>query len=766
MKIKLLSFWLLCSIIAFAQVPTNGLIKEYLFTGGSLTSTVQTPLQNGNVDLLQTGSSVNDNDRFQNSLPVNSNAKRLNGAVLRSGSTASANVQSYSFSFWINAETNASTKCVLSQISYNYPYADVGSRVLLLNGKLAFLSRVRLTPTYLLQSYNETPISYLDNSYLWHHIVIVVETSLNETPNTNGVDSDFQFTYKRKIYIDNHLEYDETQTAQETTTPGSIHPLVMDPSQNLSIGAINTSDPFNSATNYNDKIDDFRYYEVALTDTDVNALFEENVVPGPIFVDAVATGTGDGSSWTNAYTTLWEAVSLNTFKKDIWVKSGTYKYPGQQYQGFEFFSHTNIYGGFNGTETDLSQRNPQNNITIISGDTNGNDSTNSSDIVYNHYTRSDNKYHTIILDDGVQNLVIDGFTISGGNANGTTNTSGSNQFYRTRGGAIQVMGKNNGETISATFRNCIFQYNSGVETGVFGVYYNTSSSNVTYDVNFENCIFKNNNSLNGSAMLHVGALASQWIGKGKIINCLFHDNVSSNGAAAIYLFASTNGGGSSQNGLDIDIINSTFSKNRGGTISGGPNQVLRFDNASNCGFYNNILFGNASNGNQSSIPTFYHPSPVTNLPEMLNNITEGYATGTNANVNPLLNTDFTLQLNSPAINTGNNNYIPSSILVDLAGNNRFIGTIDKGAYEYDGSLTNTHFTQFTDFSVYPNPTNGIIFINTKEQIEKMILYTLDGRILLESNNNFLNLSQYPSGMYILSLKTKNGLEGSQKIIKN
>ena len=767
MKLKLLFTLLLASFFTLAQVPTNGLVKEYLFTGGSLASTVQTPLQAGTVNLISNGSSVNDNDRFQNSLPVNANAKNLNGSILYCGSTASANVQNYAFSFWMKADENDGyARTILHQLQVpGTGNGNVGSFITLVAGRLQFQTYVKYNPNsavsnHLWNSY-PTPFNYFSNSpYQWHHIVLNVETTLNETP--NGSDTTYELIVNQKVYIDNYLESNITNNVVATLPTGTFTYQVLDPSKGLIIG--NQSTVSSPLLQYRDVIDDIRYYETSLSESDVDALFHENVTPGPIYVDASATGTMSGNSWSNAYTTLWDAIVLNPFKKEVWVKAGTYKFPGQQYQGFEFLSHGKFYGGFDGTETSLNQRNPETNITVISGDTNGNDSTNPNDIIYNHFTRNDNKYHTIILDDGVHELLIDGFTISGGNANGTIMTTGSNQFYRTRGGAIQVLGKNISENISATFRNCIFQHNTGFETGVFGVYYNSNAPQVSYDVNFENCIFRNNHSNSGSAILHVGSISNQWVGNGEIVNCLFHDNVSVNGPAAVYLFASTAGGGPTQLGLDVNIVNSTFSKNRGGIISGGPNQVLRFDNASNCGFYNNILFGNATNGNQSSIQTFYSPN-ISQYPTMNANITEGYSSGTNVNVNPLFNTDFTLQSSSPAINSGNNTYLSSLYATDLSGNNRFVGTVDKGAYEYDAALSNSDFNLSNDFIVYPNPVSETLYIQTEEKIKKITLYSLDGRKLIENYSNSIHVKELPSGIFLVTIETENGKINNQRIIK-
>lgn len=100
---------------------------------------------------------------------------------------------------------------------------------------------------------------------------------------------------------------------------------------------------------------------------------------GRIYVNQSATGSGDGSSWEDAATSLadvlayaskyWDRVS------DIWIAKGTYipKYGGNYLdvsegnQTFAIPGGLNIYGGFAGTETLLEERNWVQNQTIFNG---------------------------------------------------------------------------------------------------------------------------------------------------------------------------------------------------------------------------------------------------------------------------------------------------------------------------------------------------------------------------------------------------------------
>lgn len=94
-------------------------------------------------------------------------------------------------------------------------------------------------------------------------------------------------------------------------------------------------------------------------------------VKARVFVKADAQGANNGTSWTDAYTNLDSAIN-KTASGEIWVAAGIYK-PSVNflYNSFPAFNITKklaLYGGFKGNETKLSQRNIENNPTILSGD--------------------------------------------------------------------------------------------------------------------------------------------------------------------------------------------------------------------------------------------------------------------------------------------------------------------------------------------------------------------------------------------------------------
>jgi hypothetical protein len=59
---------------------------------------------------------------------------------------------------------------------------------------------------------------------------------------------------------------------------------------------------------------------------------------------------------------------------------------------------------------------------------------------------------------------------------------------------------------------------------------------------------------------------------------------------------------------------------------------------------------------------------------------------------------------------------------------------------------------------YPNPTNGIVSINSNTEILEFVIFSVNGVKLYDSNSiSIIDLSNYPKGIYIISIKTKNGI---------
>ncbi|GAI41518.1 unnamed protein product, partial [marine sediment metagenome] len=156
------------------------------------------------------------------------------------------------------------------------------------------------------------------------------------------------------------------------------------------------------------------------------------------------------------------------------------------------------YGGFG--EADPDARDIELYETILSGDLNDNDGPNFTN-------NGDNSYHVVTGSGTNATAMLDGFSVSAGNANGSNPTN--------KGGGMYC------ELGSPTISNCTFSGNSGQSDGG-GMYNSQSSPSVT------NCMFIANWAASG------GGMRNRNYSSPTVSNCRFSENsVSSNGGAIV-----------------------------------------------------------------------------------------------------------------------------------------------------------------------------------------------------------------------------------------
>ncbi|MDX1547298.1 MAG: hypothetical protein R3247_09940, partial [Rhodothermales bacterium] len=145
-----------------------------------------------------------------------------------------------------------------------------------------------------------------------------------------------------------------------------------------------------------------------------------------LFVDADATGAGDGTTWADAFPRLQDALAAARPGDELWVAEGVYRpdrgagiAPGDRTAYFDLRSGIALYGGFGGTETRRDERDWTAHETILSGDLAGDDGD-----VLDPFdpTRADNAFHVVGAGDAARGpasatAILDGFTVTGGNAN-------------------------------------------------------------------------------------------------------------------------------------------------------------------------------------------------------------------------------------------------------------------------------------------------------------------------------------------------------------
>ena len=86
-------------------------------------------------------------------------------------------------------------------------------------------------------------------------------------------------------------------------------------------------------------------------------------------------GTGTGTSWSNAFGNLQDALTASNPGDQVWIAQGVYMPPntGNRTISFAIKPDVRIYGGFAGTETSLTQRDSTliTRRTILSGEVQG-----------------------------------------------------------------------------------------------------------------------------------------------------------------------------------------------------------------------------------------------------------------------------------------------------------------------------------------------------------------------------------------------------------
>ncbi len=511
----------------------------------------------------------------------------------------------------------------------------------------------------------------------------------------------------------------------------------------------------------------------SLTETivmDADKSVTANFIEGPVFVDLNATGNNNGTSWADAYTSLQTAISNTGVAKDIWVAKGTYVPAGSGRNAtFSVNKKQRIYGGFAGFESSLADRDYNllytTNATILSGDLNGDDNGN---IIQTEATRQDNAYHVVTAKGNYgTGGELNGFIITGGNSNGgisnNCSTSSTSQYDRRVGAAIYANPDGANYKVYLKVVNCKIEKNTGTYYAVLGRFSPCGDQGTQYHVDITNCEINDNYSASSANIGYTGNQQYNIRAYGKIVNSLITNNSTGAADKSSALIILSGGGSGSNPAALVSVINTTISKNssannRAVTIN------LRSASSYPVYFFNTIVYDNGGTSSFNVLGTNGTSAAFSN------NIVEGGQYSSDPS-NPMfvdaVNSNFTLQPSSPAIDSGDNTRIPSGVTIDLTGGVRINNsTVDIGAYEFGNILDVSDFTnEELSLSIYPNPTRNVLNISTVEKLEKVEVYNYIGQKVLESRQGPINVSNFNSGMYLLKVYTAKGGIAVKRFIK-
>ena len=432
-----------------------------------------------------------------------------------------------------------------------------------------------------------------------------------------------------------------------------------------------------------------------------------------IYVDSSnVNGMQNGQTWATAYNDFQLAIDTSNAGDSIFVAKGIYL--PDTTESFTMKDSVKIFGGFSAIDSTFSQRDWENNLTILKG--NGNRVIN-------------NRFDSLSLA-----AVIDGFTITGGYVidfgggmyNSYSSPTISNVIFlrniiSNRGGAMY-----NSQS-SPILKNVKFIDNKG---SLGGAMYNNHSSPEILNTTFKN------NRATSSSYPGGGGLCNNYSSSPTLVNVLFIDNKSkamgggmgnkSNSSPRLINVMFINNKSDALGGGMGNIYNSSpvlenvvFSNNETRLQGGGMFNEDSSPNLKNVTFYNNkctetqfsagggiynngnfsitisnaIFWGNSALiekdffewGSPSTIEYSYTQSAISGIGNIKDTIDPFINSANPAGADGLFMTaDDGLQLacSSAAINAGSNAFVSANDTTDIVGAYRIIGnTVDMGAYE-------------------------------------------------------------------------------------
>jgi hypothetical protein len=417
-------------------------------------------------------------------------------------------------------------------------------------------------------------------------------------------------------------------------------------------------------------------------------------------------GSGDCSSWAQACT-LQTALANAVAGDEIWVQAGVHKPttdPLNRGAAFHMANGVALYGGFAGIETVRDQRSWQLHMTVLSGDIDGNDTTDANGVVTEAANiQGGNSYHVVISENLDASAVLDGFFITAGQSN----FSGGGMYnnYSNPSLANLVLSGNTASQggggmynwgAAPALANVTFAGNTTPQTGG-GMYSSQGSS-----PSLVNVTFRHNSARWGGGMHSANSTAT-------LTNGTFCGNTASYG-----------GGGMFNQSSSPTLRNVTFYDNDAVDSGGG---IYNFDHSSPS-LANVILWDDSAPMGPEIFKDGSSAPAIT-----YSDVQGGYGGAGNVNADPLFvdaaNDNLRLQSTSPAIDAGNNGAVPAGITTDLDDNPRFVdlpsvpdtgnGTppiVDMGAYEaYDDSSA-PMVVSSTRFDANPTSAARVRFLVT------------------------------------------------------
>lgn len=459
-------------------------------------------------------------------------------------------------------------------------------------------------------------------------------------------------------------------------------------------------------------------------------------------VDVDATGpVHDGLTWCTAFTDLQVPLEIAAVGpgvvSEIRVAEGVYRPTvpdGDRGRSFDLVDGVALVGGFAGCgAADPDARDWVAYETILSGDLNGDDAIDPAN-------NAENSYHVVTAGGTSDATVLDGFTLRGGNANGSAIPHDAGGGMRNASAdptvanctfvgnsAVFGGGMENFNGANPTLVDCVFTDNEASFRG--GGVHNKSSSPVLIDCvltgNFAansgggirswdqsmplliGCTLAGNSAGFGGGMVNdesdatlisctfsdnvsaeTGGAMHNWISEPVVTNCVFRGNTALSVGGAIYntndsgptirhcAFTGNNAAGMGGTLFNLDSSPALIGCTLSNNVSGLNGGGMVSVGGSASTVTNSIVWGN-SVGQIVGVP-----STVT-----YSDVQGGFPGEGNINTDPLFadvnGGDVRLLSASPAIDAGDPAFTADADERDLDGHARVLcGRVDMGAYEF------------------------------------------------------------------------------------
>ena len=196
------------------------------------------------------------------------------------------------------------------------------------------------------------------------------------------------------------------------------------------------------------------------------------------------------------------------------------------------------------------------------------------------------------------------------------------------------------------------------------------------------------------------------------------------------------------------------------TVLTGVQSSLRMDNANGIASGNSVFANSASFDNADDDGTGFHSST-----SVFNPTSDSYDPAFNNSVTPFTIVDS-------YVGTSTENSTPAGALNPFFDDVNYVGAVQAGegndwtvgwTLNLDGTLREDTFSvnefEKLDISIYPNPVQNNLFIDTKLDIGSVLIYNTTGRLIYENNsfnnesNNPIDMSEFQTGIYFIKVSS-------------